>query len=117
MSRDGAIAGSVVERAPGLIATPCAAVIGITLLFDRIFDVFLGTGASAETVVQRLGRVAAGRSRSSQSDTADTQRVTPPTPSHKSVIDGEGRLYKPDYLAHASGVNTVGAIRVQHRER
>src|SRR5262245_26339213 len=86
MSRVVAIAGRVAECAPGLVATPWAAIIGIILLLDRIFDVFLGTGAPADAVVQRLGGVPAGRSLSSKSDTADAQRVTSPTPNGESVI-------------------------------
>jgi hypothetical protein len=171
MSGVVAIARRVVERAPRLIAPLWAAIIGIILLLDRIFDVFLGTGAPAHAAVQRLGGVPAGRSRSLESDTADAQHVTLATPNREPVIvraelvqedgsriirptgyklselvhvtvqrsdgvyaganeaweqsrslgpgDGDGKSprYETDYRPGQVGANTMGTVRVQHRER
>jgi hypothetical protein len=99
MSGVVAIAERVVERAPGLIAAPTAptaAVIGIILLLDQVFDVFLSASAPAEAAVQRLGGVPAGRSHSLESDTVGARRVAPAMPDPEPVlvntelVEGEG---------------------------
>jgi hypothetical protein len=171
MSGVVAIARRVVECASRLMAPPSAAIMGIILLLDRIFDVFLGTGAPANAAVQRLVGVPAGRSRSLESDTADAQHVTTATPNREPVIvhaelveedsgrvmrptgsmlpelvhvtvqrsdgvyaganeaweqsrslgpgdgDGKGLRYESDYRPGPVGANTVGTVRVKHRER
>jgi hypothetical protein len=86
MSGVVAIAKRVAEPAPGLIAAPSAAVIGVILLLDRIFDAFLTTSAPADAAVQRLGGVPAGRSRSPESDTVGARRVTQAKPDPEPVL-------------------------------
>lgn len=86
MARTATITQRVVECAPRLVATPWAAIIGITLLLDRIFDVFLGTGASASVTIQRLGGVPVRRSRGLESDTAGVQQVVPAMSNHTPML-------------------------------
>jgi hypothetical protein len=145
MSGAVAMTGRVVDRASGLVATPWAAIVGIILLLDRIFAVFLGTSAPTDAALYRQGGVPARRSRSLESDTADAQYVALATPNPEPVlvgaefVEGEGNRvmrpagHKPPQLAHATvqrsdgvyvGLNEaweqgrgLAAVRVQHRER
>jgi hypothetical protein len=136
MARTEAITERVVECAPRLVATPWAAIIGIILLLDRIFDVFLGTGAPASVTIQRLGGVPVRRSRSLESDTAGVQQVTPTMPNRTPTLvgagvneswaqgrslgpgdgDGKGLRYQSDYRPGQLGSKTMGIVHVQHRE-
>jgi hypothetical protein len=119
MSQVVAIAGRVAERAPELVATPWAAIIRIILLLDRVFDVFLGTGAPADAVVQRLGGVPANRPLSSKSDTADRQRVTSPTPNRESVIVGAKLVQgERNAVVRSAGCTPPGPVSeaVQHSD-
>jgi hypothetical protein len=113
MGRFVAITRGVVERTPGLIATPWAAIIGIILLLDRIFDVFLGTGAPADATLQRLGGVPALRSRSSESDNADAQCAAPvasiPEPA---VVGAELAAGEGNPFIHPAGHNPPEFVHV-----
>jgi len=115
MSGVVAIAKRVVERAPGVIAPPSAqsaAVIGIILLLDQVFDVFLRASGPADAAVQRLGGVPGGRSRSIESDTVSARHVTPAMPDPEPVlvnaefVEGEGNPamrpvgYEPPQFVH-----------------
>ncbi|MBO0884892.1 MAG: hypothetical protein J2P17_32075 [Mycobacterium sp.] len=146
MARTATITQTVVECAPRLVAAPWAAIIGIILLLDRIFDVFLGTGTPAGVTIQRLGGVPARRSRGLQSDTAGVQQVTPTMSNHTPMLiratvqhsdggyvgvneswaqghslrpgdgDGKGLRYQSDYRPGQLGSKTMGIVRVQQRE-
>jgi hypothetical protein len=146
MVRTATITQRVAECAPRLIAAPWTAIIGIILLVDRVFDVFLGTGAPANATIQRLGGVPARRSRGSKSDITGVQQVTPTMPNHTPVLvrataqhgdggyagvneswaqdhslgpsdgDGKGLRYQSDYRPGQLGSKTMGIVRVQHRE-
>jgi hypothetical protein len=146
MARAEAITERVVECVPRLVATPWAAVIGIILLLDRIFDVFLGTGAPASVTIQRLGGMPVGRSCSTKSDIDGVQHGAPTMPNRTPVLvgaavqhgdggyagvneswaqsrslgpsdgDGTGLRYQSDYRPGQLGSETMGIVRVQHRE-
>jgi hypothetical protein len=88
----GVIAGRLIERSAGLIATLWVAIIDMILLLDRSADVFLGMRSPADTTVQRLGGMPSSRSCSLESDTADARHITPSTANRELVIVGAVRV-------------------------